>query len=277
MAVSANPGGGFPYWVAWAVGTDLWIDHFTSGGTFTNALHLSSMTSVRNPEIAIIGNRIVVAVGSSSSGEVQIDSADVSAPTVWSPFLTGSAVSNGWLLKSNGSVVIAMAYGDNASANPFYWYSNDGITWHARSMTFLLNGSDTIQALCWSPYFELFFAITHIASTGNTGVLSSPDGIGWSVVANSTTSFYGQNSMAAIGHTLYCSLIDNGSGGPSGAIFSPNGGHDWYLSQESLADSQSSSLGYLRPHMTQGDFGLAHIDNNWGRFSLQYGLPLSHL
>lgn len=283
MAVCADPTTVGRYWSAIQVtNTDFYTQYTNyTGGGYTLGFHASGNVGLNRVDMITFNGYIIVFIGATSGGGSNFYAyAQASAPTTWTTGTSGGAPPTSWALATdNASIVLAVPRNTNAysTGTTAYLTSTNGHTFSATSLqtTLLLNATDTVQGLCWSPSRGAFFAWVNIGASNTPQLFKSTNGTTWTAVTMVTTSVVGNVSdMSAIGPNLVAILDDSGGTVGSRTIFSPDGGATWYRGAASFASNNTSSAStYIHPRIAQGDNGLFAINSLWGRFSHRQGLP----
>lgn len=128
---------------------------------------------------------------------------------------------NQWLLRSNGSMMIAMPrLGNGGFALPYVWTTTDGHTWTERTLSFLA-GTDLLAGLDWGVDAQgscWILSVQHIA-TSKGDLYRSSDGINWTKVPGTpVNTLFNVVSLAAVGRVWIAVLA--ASPGPHTMIYS---------------------------------------------------------
>jgi hypothetical protein len=184
------------------------------------------------------------------------------------------AVDATWCLKSNGSQVVGIP----SSINLFTVYSTtNGTSWTtSSSLSSLVPAGYTVVGLTWTQD-ALGLCWLACACNGSAPPLfyRSIDGVTWTAQLGGMTTTVTVVDMDASGPLVVATLKDGSTGGPSGAIMSPDGGISWYASQHTFAANTGSppTPNSTRARVASSQIGFMTMNGLYLRFSGLGGLP----
>jgi hypothetical protein len=199
---------------------------------------------------------------------------------VWAHYNPGlnMAVGSTWYVQSNGAVCVAVPSSTNVFTT---FYSTDGVTWSSSASLAGLISLGTIVGLAWTAdaVGSCWLVCVSVVGLPHPLWFRSSDGINWTAQTGGvTSSTYKVTDMAACGSLLVCTTADQTSGGPSGQIWSPDGGVTWYPSQACFtSNSVGSTVGYSRPRVSSSGIGFMAYNSLYARFSTLAGVPATKL
>ena len=162
----------------------IWVSNFVSGTIITwrspgygsnfNAGASNTVTACTDYRMVAVGSgiglSIVGAIGSSTSGQAQLGIVS----NIGFTSSLASLTTQGWVLKSNGSNVIAIPVG--VSSPLAYQSADGGETWTSASIG---SGTELIIDLCWDAA-RAQWVLGTIPGGGVSKFYASPDGATWS-------------------------------------------------------------------------------------------------
>lgn len=174
---------------------------------------------------------------------------------------------------------LAIAFGRAAgSVNSTYWTTTNASTWTSRVFAFQTS-TGTVTDIVWTVDLNgpCFLASHYDSSTQLTTFWRSSDGINWTPSGAPTTTIE-VVSMAAIGEQIVGTLVDNGSGGIAGTVFSPDGGLTWYFGQATLTTTLANTdPKYMRARAFASPIGFLAMTALRTRWSHLQALPAVNL
>jgi hypothetical protein len=284
-AVSADPTTPGSYWIGYTDGASTHNDfkvEYWNGSSWTQVFNGLAGGYFYGCALATLGGYLIAAVagtgtvGSGGSDDTFIQVTNNHGGSWSTPVVTGvaAAVNATWLLKSNGVEVLAIL---SSVGQTTVWYSTDGHTFNSTSsLSSLLSAGDTVVGLafaedavgpCW------LAAVNH--ASGPPSWYRSTAGVNWTPQAGGISTNETITHMAAVGSFVFCTLKDASSGGPSGAIYSVDGGITWYFSQATFTSNTATV--YNPSIVRSSGIGLMTMNGLWARFSDLSGLPAVHL
>jgi hypothetical protein len=229
MAVAQSGTDDTTTYVATICPTQLYLQAWTAGSySPTTAGGFTVGGGLQDVQLLAFGSYMIMTFARASSpGQLSFSNDGFATVTTVAP--TGTPNVNYWILKSNGSQVIA-APRRTALATPFVFTSLDGHTWTTQtsSLGFVLTSTDQITGLDWGAdaIGEAWF-MTVLTTTPSTKILRSPDGINWSLVTTLANGFLGSSLCAVGANTLY-SVQNPDVQEAYRIVVAPYGGGLWY-------------------------------------------------
>lgn len=292
MAVLADPNTSGACWGVGVNNTQATVQGFYyNGSTWTSEFTISPSGTLYDVELCSLGAYVIVAVASSVGG-VSTGSFLSSQNTPAGSWLTnqvwtqtaftstggGNNYPGRWLLKSNGSMALAIS-----SQNSVYqvWKTTDGHTWASNTgLSSVLAASNTITGLCWTQ--DALGACWLVSCVGTSGIpffYRSVDGVTWTLQAGGMTTVKTIADMDACGSLITATLQDTGaSNAPSGQVWSPDGGVTWYAGQAGFPTNIANSNNYAtRSRIVASGCGFASVNSLWSRFSSLMGTGASRV
>lgn len=276
-AVAADPSTAGHYIVTYVDdtggGNNTFIDYW-NGSAWSQIFTSASFTQSYGVEMTNIGAYTVAAVADQTNGQLYSITGGAVTVTTNTPAM---AANSSWCLKSNGSLVVAIP-----SQTSLYtvWTTPDGFTWSSNAgLATAIGGSgSTVVGLAYASddLGPCWIACVQEGSTPKW--FRSEDALTWTAQAGGVTTAMTLVDMAAIGSTLVCTSADVSSTGPSGSIFSVDGGITWYPTQTVLTTNSSSALNQKsRVISAGGKLGFMVANGLQARFSELGGLPAAQL
>jgi hypothetical protein len=249
----------------------------SGGGSWTTSTTItvsSSSSDIQKLSFATIGTKVVLGLGNTATGSGNTaNRLEIWNGSTWTIQVSGQTHVPEFFFASSGSLLMAFCSGTIA-----YVTTPDGVTWTQTGITLGLENNNCV-GLCFTADAEgpCFLAAFYDSGSGRTYFYrcSADGGPGnWTASGAPLTPFQIAD-MTATGSLVVCTLADDGSGGGTGIVYSPDGGASWFFSQGNLtANAASSALGYIHPRIVTNGQGFLNVDSLWSRFSLMAGLPL---
>lgn len=161
------------------------------------------------------------------------------------------------------------------SANTFnqLYTSTDALAWTPVSLPGI-GTFDQPAGIAWDQQREQWILAINTTSTVKVYFYTSPDGITWTKVTTPPALSMQIADIAVLCGNYVCTLADAASAGPSGQIYSEDGGATWYFSQAGFAENiATADYKYMRSQIAQSPIGLLAHNALRARFSLLAGLP----
>lgn len=245
---------------------DVWRSPAT-GGAFVHAA-ANTFVGIDDVQLDAVGTNIVFALGV-SSGALDAIGAYLSGGI--GTFTTVGLGAPSWILKSNGSVAIAiprLAGGGNAYSTP------DGVTLTHTSMTGQIGATDVPIDAAWNAQLGLWAMAVAVAGGSHVAWYTSTTGLAWTATGTVFTNGFVINSVSAIG-PLWVAIGENA--GHTGHVVYSFDATTWYPSGGYLYSTVANSpivrcspnqiaIVACLPTSDTADF------NNY-RFSFVAGLP----
>ena len=182
-------------------------------------------------------------------------------------------------MKSNGATCVAVQGG--GAAGLFHAYSTtNGFTWtDSADLSTVLTAAapgGNIVGLAWTQDSGgPCWVVACETVSANVVFARSPDGVNWTLQTGGVVSQQAVSDMAGAGGALVCTLDDVGSGGPSGTMFSVDGGVTFFPCPASFT-SNITTL-YARSRIAESPTGFMMANGKYARFSSLSGLPPTSL
>lgn len=224
------------------------------------------------------GGFLIVAIMGGTTSDGYLSSSGDNGAT-WTDAASGTfALGSSVRFAANAAICVLAIWGEHA---PSYYTTVDGVTWVAQSATFITGSNVQVQGVAWDAARQLFVVVTQTNVGGSPvgfSIWTSPDGIAWTDVGAGPTGWV-ITDLAVLANGYVLTLADVGSAGPSGQLFSIDGGSTWYPSQAVLPNNLAVSSLYYTPsqYACQSTIGLLVFNSNNLRFSRLAGLPPVHL
>lgn len=180
--------------------------------------------------------------------------------------------------------VIVPAFTSFALTAGQYLTTTTGSSFIVRTMSFL-GTNDLVTAICWTldataiadGKSGCFLLAVYNTGTTKTRFYRSEDGISWTATGAPTAAFEVAD-LAAVGSLVVATLMDASSGGPSGQVWSPDGGATWYFGQATFTSNVANTgATFERSRVVAGSQGFMAMNPDWFRFSVMQGTPTSAL
>jgi len=274
------------YWLAGtdnvgATNNDLVI-WFWNGSTWavtgTGTFAAGASNTWYGVELCPFGGYMVLAVAGHGLASMLISSNDHGATWTGGPgTLPTMAAGSTWLLKSNGTQVLAIP----SSVSLYTVYqSTDGHTFTSSAgLGSILAAGNTVVGLAWTADAAGPCWVAAVNNgAGSTFWVRSADGVTWTTQLGGISANLVATDMAGCGSLLVCTLADQSSAGPSGQIWSPDGGVTWYNSQATFTSNDTTATaGYSRSRVRESNQGFLAFNSLWLRFSELGGNPVAKL
>jgi hypothetical protein len=261
-------------------------------GTWTDVFNATSAGYFYGVEIATLGTGVAVAVAS-TDGHSGILWTTNSVGGGWPAFAWppatqfqpfGIAAMNAGdtvYLKSNGTQMLCIPSTTAAGGYTVWQTTNLGASgggWTSSASLAGITAAGKVVGLCWTQDAVGLCWLVAVEYTGGgpTRFYRSSDGVLWTAQAGGISAVVTVVDMASAGSHVKCTLKDTSSGGPSFAMFSPDGGVTWWSDQQSFT-SNSTPLGQDRSRLASSTNGFMAMNGLWVRFSDYQGLPATPL
>lgn len=257
----------------------------STSGTWTQTRNLGPSHSA--PEMLMFNGKVIYAIAAPTSANAGISYTSNQGGS-WTDVGYGTLTCNTrWLLKSNGSMVLAIPSVQNAGS---YYTSTNGTAWTLQtSLSSAVGLHDQPVGLDWGADASgpcWFLAVNKaLTSTPTTvAIYRSSDGITWTalgVIPNVTSGSFSVTDLAAIGNLLVLPRID-GINSVNQIAFSTDGGNTFQFAPVVLAPNASpdpthGSALYTKPRVTQNGNQFMMWNSAVQRWSNRSGVPASQL
>jgi hypothetical protein len=288
LAVSADPTTAGNYWfagtdnsgatnnnlVVWLYNGTSWASKLTFPAGTGHTLYGVAMTT--------LGAYVIVACASSNNSLFECSN---NSGSTWTASFTTDALPAGstWILKRAGAGASTPHVLAAPVASGFYdvWRTTDGVTFsNLSNLSTLLSSGNTIVGLDWGADVLGPCWLAAIQSgSGQPFWARSSDGITWTIQTGGVSTNMVVTDMAACGSLFICQLADASAAGPSGQIFSVDGGITWFFSQANFTsnDTSGTTPGYIPSKIVSSQIGFMALNSLWVRFSTLHGLPPTKL
>lgn len=265
----------------WQLVAGSWVHQYHSGG---------SAGYFYGCEVAYLGTGVAFALASTDAHSGILWTTNASsggwpAGSVWPPTtnfqpfgITAMNVGDTVYMKSNGTQILCIP-STTAAGGYTVWQTTSIGTWTSNSgLASVAPGGGKVVGLAWTQdAVGLCWLVCVQPGSGHPVFFRSADGVVWTAQAGGMTGVFVPviKDMAAAGSHLKCTLADNSTGGPSGMIFSTDGGLTWSWDQAVL--TTNTVLGLNRSRVASSTIGFMSMNGIWCRFSGLAGLPPTQL
>jgi hypothetical protein len=212
-------------------------------------------------QMATLGSRIIFLECQNTSTGMSLNSSANSGST-WqtTPLLQGAT---SYLLKSSGTQAIAIPYGLPLTTFAYY-VSSDGVTWTTQNLPALNGGVQYVTGLTWGADLQgPCWLITVQVTSTTTSTYRSPDGLSWTLQAAGASNLKQIGDIAYAAGATVATLGDQSSAGPSGMIWTPDGGLTWKAGQAWFSSNAApSTTGYQRSRIVASDQGFLGVQHD---------------